>query len=75
LRVSLSDCIGRAMPRTCSRKDHVRLVLFYLSLAASNIWMIVRAGSRGAAVRLRVMLAGLIGECTRPGIRKPPDPV
>jgi len=64
----------RAMPRTCSRKDHVRLVMFYLSLAASNIWMIVRAGSRGAAVRLRVMLAGIISECARLRIKKPPDP-
>jgi len=64
----------RAMPRTCSRKDHVRLILFYLSLAASNIWMIVRAGGRGAAVRLRVMLAGIIRECTRLRIKKPPDP-
>jgi len=50
LRVSLSDCIGRDMPCTCSRKDHVRLVLFYLSLAASDIWMIIRAGRRGVAV-------------------------
>jgi len=64
----------RAMPRTCSRKDHVRLILFYLSLVASNIWMIVRAGGRGAAVRLRVMLAGIIRECAGLRIKKPPDP-
>jgi len=64
----------RAMPRTCSRKDHVRLIFFYLSLVASNIWMIVRAGGRGVAVRLRVMLAGIIRECIGLRIKKPPDP-
>jgi len=64
----------RAMPRTCSRKDHVRLILSCLSLAASNIWMIVRAGGRRGAVRLRVLLAGLVAECARQRIRRPPDP-
>jgi len=46
----------------------------YLSLATSNIWMIVRAGGRGGAVRLRVLLAGLVAECTGSRIKKPPDP-
>jgi len=64
----------RAMPRTCSRKDHVRLIPLCLSLAASNIWMIVRAGGRGSAVRLRVLLARIVAECAGLRIRKPPDP-
>jgi len=48
--------------------------MFYLSIATSNIWMIVRAGGRGGAVRLRVLLAGLVAECARLRIKKPPDP-
>jgi len=64
----------RVMPRTCSRNAAIRLIMSCLSLAASNIWMIVRAGGWGGAVRLRVLLAGLVAECTRPGIRRPPDP-
>jgi len=50
------------MPRTCSRKDHVGPILPCLSLAASYMWMIVRAGRRGAAARLRVSLAGIVME-------------
>jgi len=62
------------MPRTCSRNAAIGLILLYMSLAASNMRMIIRAGGRGAAVRLRMLLAGIISECTRPRIRKPPDP-
>jgi len=64
----------RSMPRTCSRNADIMLVLLCLSLAASNIWMIVRAGGRRGAVRLRVLLAGLVAECARQRIRRPPDP-
>jgi len=62
------------MPRTCGRNAAIRLTMSCLSLAASNIWMIAGAGRRGGAVRLRVLLAGLVAECARPRIRRPPDP-
>ena len=34
----------RAMPRTTSRNDSIRLALFFFGLVISNIWVIVRSG-------------------------------
>jgi len=44
-----------------------------LSLAASER-MIIGAGRRDGAVKLRVSLAGLVAECKTSRIKKPPDP-
>ncbi len=64
----------RSKPLTCSRNDSIRLMLFYLALAMSNIWMIARFGSKKKAVKLKVLLARIIRQLTSVRIKKPPDP-
>ena len=49
----------RIMPRTTSRNDAIRLVLFFLSLVMSNIWMYARANSPDT-VKFVVLLARMI---------------
>ncbi len=66
--------VKRAMPRTCSRNDAIRLILFYLSLGMSNIWMIARSWCKKKKIKLKVLLARIIRWCMRPWNKKPPDP-
>ena len=62
----------RIMPRTTSRRDAVRLALFFLSLIVSNIWMCARAKSK-RAVKLAVLLTFMIRHAVSVVVWKPPD--
>lgn len=62
----------RVMPHTTSRKDAVRLVLFFLSLIVSNIWMYARAKSK-RVVKLAVLLTCMIRHAVSVVVWKPPD--